>query len=119
MGKIQVNNIKLYAYHGCLEEEAKIGSWYRVDVEVKADLKKSAKTDDLNDTVDYVHLNHIVKQEMAIRSKLLEEVAQRILDRFFKEISLIKKAQVAVSKINPPIGGNVEEVVIILSKKRC
>lgn len=118
MGKIQVNNIKIYAYHGCLEEEAKIGSWYRVDVEVKADLKKSAKTDDLNDTVDYVHLNYIVKQEMAIRSKLLEEVAQRILDRFFKEISLIKKAQVAVSKINPPIGGNVEEVVIILSKKR-
>ena len=118
MGKIQVNNIKIYAYHGCLEEEAKIGSWYRVDVEVKADLKKSAKTDDLNDTVDYVHLNHIVKQEMAIRSKLLEEVAQRILDRFFKEISSIKKAQVAVSKINPPIGGNVEEVAIILSKKR-
>ena len=118
MGKIQVNNIKLYAYHGCLDEEAKIGSWYRVDVSVKADLKKSAKTDDLADTVDYVHLNHIVKEEMAIRSKLLEEVAQRILNRFFKEIPMLKKATVSVAKINPPIGGNVEEVVIILSKKR-
>lgn len=118
MGKIQVNNIKVYAYHGCLEEEAKIGSWYNVNVEVKADLKKSAKTDDLVDTVDYVHLNHIVKEEMAIRSKLLEEVANRILDRFFKEITMLKKATVAVAKINPPIGGNVEEVVIILSKKR-
>lgn len=118
MGKIKVKNIKLYAYHGCLEEEAKIGSWYRVDVEVKANLKQSAKTDDLKDTVDYVHLNHIVKEEMAIRSKLLEEVAQRILNRFFKEIKMITKAKVAVSKINPPIGGNVEEVVIILSKKR-
>lgn len=118
MGIIKVNTIKLYAYHGCLEEEAKIGSWYKVDVEVKADLSKSAKSDNLNDTVDYVHLNHIVKEEMAIRSKLLEEVAQRILDRFFIEIALIKKAKVAVSKINPPIGGNVEEVVIILSKKR-
>jgi len=118
MGIIQVNNIKLYAFHGCLEEEAKIGSWYRVDVEVKVDLKKSAKTDDLADTVDYVHLNHIVKEEMEIRSKLLEEVAQRILNRFFKEIIMIKKATVSVAKINPPIGGNVEEVVIILSKKR-
>jgi dihydroneopterin aldolase len=118
MGIIQVNNIKLYAYHGCLEEEAKIGSWYRVAVEVKADLKKSAKTDNLKDTVDYVHLNLIVKEEMAIRSKLLEEVAQRILDRFFKEIPLINKAKIEVSKINPPIGGNVEEVVIILTKKR-
>ena len=118
MGKIRVNNIKIYAFHGCLDEEAKIGSWYRVDVEVKVDLKKSAKTDDLADTVDYVHLNYIVKEEMAIRSKLLEEVAQRILNRFFKEISMLKKATVSVAKINPPIGGNVEEVVIILSKKR-
>ncbi len=118
MGKIQVNNIKLYANHGCLEEEAKIGSWYRVDVEVKASLKKSARTDDLTDTVDYVHLNHIVKEEMQIRSKLLEEVAQRILNRFFKEIRLIQKAKISVAKINPPIGGNVAEVAIILTKKR-
>ena len=118
MGIIQVNNIKLYAFHGCLDEEAKIGSDYRVDVEVKADLKKSAKTDDLIDTVDYVHLNHIVKEEMAIRSTLLEEVAQRILDRFFKELRMIRKAKISVAKINPPIGGNVEEVVIILTKKR-
>ena len=118
MGIIQVNNIKLYAFHGCLDEEAKIGSEYKVDVEVKADLKKSSKTDALIDTVDYVHLNLIVKEEMAIRSKLLEEVAQRILDRIFKEISMVKKAKVSVAKINPPIGGNVEEVVIILTKKR-
>jgi dihydroneopterin aldolase len=118
LGIIQVNNIKLYAYHGCLDEEAKIGSEYRVDVEVKADLRKSAKTDELTDTVDYVHLNHIVKEEMAIRAKLLEEVAQRILNRFFKDLRKVKRARVSVSKINPPIGGNVAEVVIILTKKR-
>lgn len=118
MGIIKVNNIKIYANHGCLDEEEKIGSWYQVDVKVKADLKKSAKTDDLEDTVDYVHINHVVKEEMAIRSKLLEEVAQRILDRLFRELKMIQKATVSVSKINPPIGGNVEEVVIVLSKKR-
>ncbi|QVY64261.1 dihydroneopterin aldolase [Polaribacter sp. Q13] len=118
MGIIQVNNIKLYAFHGCLDEEAKIGSEYSVDVEIKANLKKSSRTDELEDTVDYVHLNRIVKEEMAIRSKLLEEVAQRILNRIFKEISRVKKAKVSVAKINPPIGGNVEEVVIILTEKR-
>ena len=47
MGKIQVNNIKVYGFHGCLEEEAKIGSEYRIDVEVKADLQKSAISDEL------------------------------------------------------------------------
>jgi dihydroneopterin aldolase len=117
MGIIKVNNIKLFANHGCLEEEAKIGSEYRVDVTVEADLSKSAKTDDLADTIDYVLLNYIVKEEMAIRSKLLEEVAQRILDRFFAEIPTLQKATVSVAKINPPIGGNVAEVVIELSQE--
>ena len=118
MGKIQVNNIKLYANHGCLNEEAMIGSWYRVDIEVNVDLTKSSISDDLEDTVDYVQLNHIVKEEMVIRSKLLEEVANRILDRFFLELKMIKTATVRVAKINPPIGGNVQEVVIILTKER-
>lgn len=118
MGKIQVNNIKIYAFHGCLDEEAKIGSDYRVDVEIVANLQKSSKTDQLIDTVDYVHLNFIVKQEMAIRAKLLEHVAQRIIDRILEELRMVKKAKVSVAKINPPIGGNVEEVAIILTKKR-
>ena len=118
MGIIRVNNIRLFTNHGCLEEEAKIGSEYRVDIEVKADLQKSAKTDELADTVDYVHLNHIIKEEMAIRSELLEHVAQRILNRVFKEIQLVDEAEVSVAKINPPIGGNVSEVVIVLKDVR-
>ena len=103
MGTIKLQNIRTFSFHGCLEEEGKIGSDYRVDLTVRADLSKSAKSDDLKDTVDYVHLNKIVKQEMAIRSKLLEEVAKRILDRILNEISMVNKAKVAVSKLNPPI----------------
>ena len=118
MGTIKIKNIRIYAYHGCLVEEGKIGSDYRVDVSVKADLSKSAKTDNLHDTVDYVHLNKIVKQEMATRSQLLEQVAKRILDRILVEIPLVTKADVAVSKLNPPIGGNVAMVTIEMSKKR-
>jgi len=118
MGIIKVKNIRVYAYHGCLIEEGKIGSDYRVDVTVKANLSNSAKTDNLSDTVDYVHLNKIVKEEMAIRSKLLEHVAKRILDRIIDEISMVNKADIAVSKLNPPIGGNVAMVTIEMSKKR-
>ncbi len=118
MGLVKVKNIKVYAYHGCLLEEKKIGSEYRVDLKVKANLTKSAITDHLSDTVDYVHLNHIVKEEMAIRSKLLEHAAERILVRILKELPMVQKVKVAVSKINPPIGGNVEMVTIQRNKKR-
>lgn len=118
MGIIKVENIRLYAYHGCLDEEAKIGSEYRVDVKVNADLNKSSKTDELSDTVDYVHLNTIVKEEMAMRSKLLEHVVDRILLRMLDEITMITSVKVSVSKINPPIGGNVEKVTVSRKKKR-
>ena len=115
MGKIRLNNIRVHAQHGCLKEEGIIGSDYRVDVEVCGSLAKPAKTDKLNDTVDYVHLNNIVKEEMAIKSKLLEHVAQRILDRISNEIPTVDHAEVSVSKINPPIGGDVESVSVILT----
>ena len=118
MGIIKIKNIHLYAYHGCLDEEGKIGSEYRVDLSVKADLSKSAKTDELTDTIDYVHLNKIVKEEMEIRSKLLETVAEKILTRVLQEIEMVKKAMIKVSKVNPPIGGNVALVTIKMSKKK-
>ncbi|MFK7001479.1 dihydroneopterin aldolase [Flavobacterium oreochromis] len=118
MGIIKLKNIRTYSYHGCLIEESKIGSNYRVDLEIEADLSKSAISDRLVDTVDYVHLNKIVVEEMAIRSELLEHVAQRIIDRILKELLLVEKVTVEVAKINPPIGGDVQEVTILITKKR-
>jgi len=118
MGIIKVENIRVFANHGCLAEETKIGSDYRVDLKVKADLQTSAKTDQLDNTVDYVFLNRIVWEEMQQSSKLLETVAKRILSRIFNEDKLVKKATVSVSKINPPIGGDVEMVTIKMTEKR-
>ena len=118
MGIIKLENIKVFAHHGCLNEETKIGSDYRIDLKVKADLQSSAKTDKLDDTVDYVFLNRIVREEMLKPSKLLETVAKRIITRIFNEDKLVKKAIVCVSKINPPIGGDVEMVTIKMTEKR-
>lgn len=118
MGTIKISNIRVYAYHGCLVEEGKIGSDYRIDLSVNANLKPSAASDQLADTVDYVHLNKIVKEEMAVRTKLLETVADLILNRILREIPLVDKAKIKVSKLNPPIGGNVEMVSIIMKKER-
>lgn len=119
MGIIRLKNIRTFSYHGCLVEESKIGSDYRVDLEIKADLRKSSITDKLADTVDYVHLNKIVVEEMAIRSNLLEHVAKRILARIFKEIPEVSRIVLEVSKINPPIGGDVEQVTIVMEEYRA
>ena len=118
MGIIKLKNIRTYSYHGCLLEEGKIGSDYAVDLEVKTDLRKSAVSDDLKDTVDYVLLNRIVVEEMEIRAHLLEHVAHRIIKRIFKEVPAISRITLAVSKLNPPIGGDVEAVTIEMEEYR-
>ena len=118
MSTIRLKNIKIYAFHGCLVEEGKIGSDYLVNISVKADLAQAANTDKLSDTVDYVHLQKIVKNEMDEPSKLLEHVGQRIIDTVFKEIPLVNTVKVKVAKVNPPIGGDVEEVSVVMESSR-
>ena len=118
MGTIKLKNIRTFSYHGCLVEESRIGSEYSVNLEIKTDLRKSSTSDQLEDTVDYVLLNRIVVEEMAVRSNLIENVAHRILSRIFKEIPEVSRINVAVSKINPPIGGDVEAVTIEMEEYR-
>lgn len=118
MGIIRLKNIRVFSNHGCLVEEEKIGSDYRVDLEINADLSISARSDELKDTVDYVHLHQIVIREMTTRSQLLEHVAQRIINSVFEELPLVNRVLLEVAKINPPIGGDVEQVSIEMEKYR-
>ena len=118
MGIIKVENIRIFANHGCLTEETKIGSDYRVDLKVKANLKPSASSDQLSDTVDYVFLNRIVREEMLKPTHLLEAVAKRIVSRILNEDAMVTKASVSISKLNPPIGGDVEKVTIKMTETR-
>jgi len=113
---IEVNGIKLYAFHGCLPEEGRIGGHYLVDVSLQTNFTEAAITDELIKTVDYVDINKIVKEEMAIRSKLIEHVGQRIFNRIKKEIQNVDKLRIKVIKICPPINGDVENVAIIIEE---
>ena len=114
MHKILIEGIKLYAYHGCLEEEGKIGCNYIVDVIMETDFTTAAITDDLSKTIDYVDVYNIVKKEMAVRAKLLEHVGLRIINQLKKDFSSLQKVEVKVTKLNPPMNGDVDKVSIAI-----
>lgn len=114
MGIICVNGIRVYAFHGCLPEEGKIGGEYVVDISIDTDFSKAAMNDQLEDTVDYCVVHDTVKTEMAIRSKLIEHAAQRILIALRKAYPAVKTFTVKVTKINPPMNGAVDNVAVIV-----
>ena len=115
MSCIELKDIRVYANHGCLSEEEKIGSHYLVNRRVECDLSHAAKTDALEDTIDYVGLNDIVKKQMAIRAKLLETVGYRIIKNILDSFSGVSHVSVTVSKLNPPIGGDVKQVSVTMT----
>jgi dihydroneopterin aldolase len=114
MGVIYVNNIEVFAKHGCQQEEGVIGGKYLVDVSLHLDMHEACRTDELDATVDYVEVARIVRAEMAIRSKLIEAVGYRILKSLERNFDYADNIMVRVTKISPPIPGNVESVSIEL-----
>ncbi len=115
--KINIEGIKLYAFHGCLEEEAKIGANYVVDVYMTTDFSKAAISDELKETIDYCAIYEISKKQMAVRSKLIEHVCKRIFDEIAAEFKTIVSLKVKLTKLMPPMNGNVEKVCVEMEDK--
>ena len=116
MGKILIEGIQLYGYHGCLKEESVIGGNYVVDVSIETDFRSAAESDKLHETIDYVDVYNIVKLQMATRSKLIEHVGQRIADELKQQFPSIHRLQVKVTKLRPPMNGNVDKVSIVVEE---
>ena len=115
---VKVENLKIYAFHGCVEEEEVIGGDYVVNIEAECFVGNDVFSDVISDTVDYVDLARIAKREMLTRSKLLEAVVKRIIDSAFEEIDVLNKISVTVSKLNPPINADVEAVSVTMEEER-
>jgi dihydroneopterin aldolase len=118
MGKIILEDIEIYAYHGHYKEEQHIGGRFFVNLEIETALKKACKSDRLEDTFNYQIAYDLVIEEMQKKSALLENVAARIIDRLFKSSLLVNSVKIKISKMNPPLGGTVKSVSVELSQKR-
>ena len=118
MTNIAIEKMHFYSHHGCFEEEQLIGTNFEVDVIIKTDTTEAEETDDLTKTIDYQSVYEAIKKEMVIPSKLLEHVGKRILDRLFAEFPNAEKITLSISKLNPPIGGQVDRVKVKMTRKR-
>lgn len=116
MGLIQIEGMEFYAFHGHFKEEQIVGNKFLIDVTLEADMSKPAESDNLKDAVNYQQVYGIVKEEMQKKSHLLEHIAGRILNAIYAQIEGIKKVTVKVSKMNPPVGGRVNSVSVVVSR---
>jgi dihydroneopterin aldolase len=115
---IFLENMEFHAFHGCLEFEQQLGNTFIVSLSMNLNTEQAGETDNLEDTLNYQLVYDTVKEQMEIPSKLIEHVGQRIMDAVFGKFEQIKELEVKLSKLNPPLGGKVERVTIVLKKTR-
>jgi 7,8-dihydroneopterin aldolase/epimerase/oxygenase len=116
MGLIQIENMEFYSFHGHFKEERIVGNKFIVNLTIETDMATPASSDNLKDAVNYQRVYEIVKSQMQMNSHLLEHIAGRILDAIYTEMSGIEKITVKVSKMNPPMGGKIGSVSVVMSR---
>ena len=109
---ITLNNMEFYAFHGCYREEQVVGNRFRVDLSLSVDAGKAAASDQVADTVNYLEVYQCVRGQMAVKSHILENVADRILRTVKERFPAVLSAKVRVAKMAPPLGGQVESVSV-------
>ena len=112
MARIEINNMRFYAHHGCFEQERIIGTNFRIDLAFDTDTSKAELSDDIADTVSYLDVYQVVKAQMQKPSHLLEHVARRIGEGIRNGFPSVEAVKVKVSKLNPPLGGQMESVSV-------
>ena len=117
MVKIELIGLEFFAYHGVYSEEQKAGNNFVVNLSVAGDFDNAVQNDELEGTIDYEKLYAVVADEMHTRSKLLEHLAGRILNRIIKGHPEIKEIEVAIEKLNPPINGKCRATRVSISRK--
>lgn len=112
MESIEIKGLRITGHHGVLEQERRVGNEFSIDIIIHlADVKEAMECDTLAHTVNYAEIVEIVKSQMAVPSRLLENVAARIrraiCDRFPGKIS---GGAVTVAKLAPPIPAQLDYV---------
>jgi len=113
---IELENMEFRAFHGCFDLEKKVGSRFRVDVTVEAEIGDAAAHDSLKGTINYAAVYKVVQAQMTTPSDIIENVALRIIDAIKKEFPEALRVTAKVAKIAPPIAGKVGQVSVSLTK---
>ena len=117
MGRVSINDMEFYAYHGHFAEEQVVGNYFRVNVWLETDCHRAAESDHLSDALDYQQVYKVIQEEMQIPSHLLEHLAGRILAHLGDTFPQVEEASVCIEKMNPPLGGKIKSVSVELKRK--
>ncbi len=118
-GRILIEKLDIYAYHGVFREEERLGQRFLLDIVLDVDLRQAAKSDALADTVDYGRAVAIASEAFTGRRyQLLEAAARAVAQALFEAFSPVTGIEITLRKPGPPIPATLGSVGIRLGFRR-
>lgn len=119
MDKIEIKNLKIYAYHGVFYEEKEEGQFFLISAELFLDLRSSSMSDDLRETVSYDDVAHLIEKVVTEEKwNLIEAVAESVASEILLTYGRVRKLRVRVDKPDAPIGLAFDTVSVTLERGR-
>ncbi len=119
MDRLIIEDLQVYAYHGVAQEEKTIGQMFLVSLRIGTNLEKAAKSDDVNDTLNYANLCNDVQTVMQSRKcSLIETAAMNIIEYLFRRYASIAEIRVTLKKPWAPMGHHLKYAAVELERKR-
>ncbi len=116
--EINLEGMEFYAYHGLYEQEQMIGNRFIVDIFITFEYESAkGQVENLSKTIDYEKLYACASLEMRKRYKLLETLAEKIIDHIHDAYPSILFVKVSVTKLHPPVGGHCDKAKVTLQKE--
>lgn len=113
-GFIEINNLRIYAYHGVLKQENRIGNYFDVSIKINYPISQAMANDNLTQTLNYAEVIDIIKNTMQTPSYLIENAIERIKNTLLAKFPLIKGGHIKIEKLSPPIPNvQLQSVAII------
>ncbi|MBY0256808.1 dihydroneopterin aldolase [Methylobacterium sp.] len=117
--RIVVDRIAVFAFHGLLPEEARLGQRFYVSLDVRLDLGPAGRSDDVARTVSYADLTEIVTRIATQRRfALIEALAEAIAGEILERHPLIREIRVRVDKPSAPVPAVIDGVAIEIVRAR-
>ena len=112
-GKIILNNMEFYGFHGVPDAERKVKQLFIISVSFNLDFIQAAIHDDLNKTINYKEVFDLCKTELNKRYRLIESIAYNIAHSINQNFPKTKNIEVTISKPQVQINGKLENVQVV------
>lgn len=119
MDEIIIDRLKVSGKHGCFAEERNEFRDFEVSLRLFLPLSTAAKTDELDDTIDYPATMAIVEGVLKGESvRLIEKLAQTIAERLFVRFENLREVEVVVAKLGVDVGYEFKNISVRIHRKR-